>query len=208
MRIEVDSLGKQFLHRWVFRGLSVTIPEAGMVGVSGPNGSGKSTLMKILAGAMPQTEGEISYFSGDKQIEQGSVYRHLTYAAPYMDLIEELSLAELLSFHFKLRKIRDGFDAAYIIDHLGDKFRSDAIVKTFSSGMKQRLLLSLALHTDSDIVFLDEPTSNLDDEGKTWFARLTEHYRGTCTIVIASNDAEDMRLCTQSIHLPDFSSGK
>lgn len=208
MDILIDGLGKQFTNKWVFRDLSAQIPFCSSIGISGPNGSGKSTLLNIICGAMPQTEGDVLYFRDSINIDLSGVFRHVAIAAPYADLIEEMTLKEACRFHTQFRAFRNGLTAEDLIDRLGPGFPANLQISAFSSGMKQRLRIAMALFTDAALVFLDEPTSNLDAQGKAWYRDLVDEFEGESTLVVASNDADDMAFCDDFIHLPDYSPGK
>ncbi len=205
MQLVLSQLGKRFNRRWIFRDLTLEIPSGTRLGITGHNGSGKSTLLKVLSGAMPATAGEIQYSVSGQSISPDKVFRMMSFAAPYTDLIEELTLGEQLAFHMRFKPWRDGFDANRVLEMLGSRFRSDAFISSFSSGMKQRARLILAIASKSDLIFLDEPTSNLDDEGKQWYSGLLELLGQDETIVIASNEEFDMRQCDRFLNVEDYS---
>jgi ABC-type multidrug transport system ATPase subunit len=204
MDVLVDRLGKRFNRKWIFRNLSTRILSGQKLAVAGPNGSGKSTLLKILAGALPQSEGTCSFFLHDRTLKEDEVPRQITFTGPYMELIDELTLREHMRFHTRFRKLRTTTDYHHIPEILGKNFNWEMPVRTMSSGMMQRLKLYIALCTEARVVFLDEPTTNLDEEGKAWFeSTLADHCVGS-TVIIASNDPFDHRSCTERIFLPDY----
>src|SRR5690606_6393629 len=118
----------------------------------------------IAANLIPSA-GHIHYMAGEKEIEPDSLYRYLSLAAPYMELIEEFTLIEQIRFHFALRKYQPHFDEEAILELLGLRQAKDRQIRHFSSGMKQRVKLALACCSDVPLVLLDEPTSNLDRQG-------------------------------------------
>ena len=208
MEIHIDGLGKQFVGRWVFRDLSTIIQPGTRLGITGPNGSGKSTFLAVMIGSMPQTSGAVRYIRDGKSIDPGRVFQHLTVAAPYADMIEEMRLREALEYHTRFRPFNEGATVDTALEILGPEFRPGAEIKVFSSGMKQRLRLVVALLTASDLVVLDEPTSNLDSAGKEWYHQLIDRFAGPRTVVVASNEESDMSFCQEFLAIPDYSSGK
>ena len=202
MELQVDGLSKRFARQWVFRDLTLHIPSGTRVGVTGPNGAGKSTLLKIISGALPQSLGRITYRSGNTEITRDTLYKYLTFAAPYADLIEELTLAEAWQFHRRFKAWLpgvakwDGF-----LEAMAYPFDPAIQIVAMSSGMKQRLRLAFAVFTRSELLILDEPTSNLDEPGVTWFHSILDAYGGGRTVIIASNVRGDLRTCGQYVEL-------
>lgn len=185
--ITVDSLSKRFNREWIFRNLSFTFESGNTYAITGPNGSGKSTLLQIVWGQMPQTAGTLRYYINQQPLEIDSVFHHVAIATPYMDLIDELTLAEQLRFHFKMKKSRDNLsiEALMKIMYLYDA--RDKYIANFSSGMRQRLKLALAFFTDAHAVFLDEPGTNLDNTAFEWYRERLNNLPKECLVMIASN---------------------
>ena len=189
MEVRLQKLGKRYSRHWIFRNLQFTIRSGEKVAITGPNGSGKSTLIQIMMGAQPMTEGKVSYHLNNKEIEGGEVFRHLTFAAPYTQLVEELNLQEMYRFQRQFKSMPIEFDE--FLQQLSYPFKRDQQIKFFSSGMKQRVKLAFAVLSDSKCVLLDEPTSNLDREGKDWYQILLAENIGDRSLIIASNEPEE-----------------
>lgn len=192
LTIQVNQLAKRYNREWIFKNLTHTFHSGKTYAITGPNGSGKSTLMQVLWGQLPQSSGTITYSLSGKVIPVEEVFNHVAIAAPYMDLIEELTLSEQLTFHFKLRKPRAGYTIDSIIDKLYLTDSRDKQIANFSSGMKQRVKLGLAFFTEAKILFLDEPGTNLDETAFNWYL---ENLRNTVLndrlIFIASNQKNE-----------------
>jgi ABC-type multidrug transport system ATPase subunit len=208
LEIHLENVGKRYLRRWIFRDLSYRIPASGRIGVTGYNGSGKSTLLKIVIGALAPSTGAVTFGIDGTAVDSEKVFRHLAFAAPYTDLIEEMNLMEFLGFHSRFRPLRPGLDSEDVVQLLGNQFRTNTHLKSYSSGMKQRVRLALAVCTEASAVVLDEPTSNLDEEGKEWYANLLQRLGPDTTVLIASNEARDMEFCHEFIHIPAYSDSK
>ncbi len=203
IRIITENLSKRFNREWIFRNLSYEFQSGTIYAITGPNGSGKSTLLQTLAGMMPQTSGTIGYRQDQTAIDIDTVYQHLTYAAPYLDLIEEFTLTEHLRFHFSMKPPRDGMNVSDLISAMYLERSANKRVGDFSSGMKQRLKLGLAMFTRSEIIFLDEPGSNLDRTAFEWYYKQLLNLPQNALIIIASNnpeeypaDAKILNICT------------
>jgi ABC-type multidrug transport system ATPase subunit len=189
--IQVEDLSKRFNREWVFKDLNYVFQSGKTYAITGPNGSGKSTLLQILWGQLPQTSGTITYSSRGVGIPNEEIFSHLSIATPYMDLIDEFTLREQLQFHFKMRAISSGFTIENIIDKLYLADAKDKNISNFSSGMKQRLKLGLAFFTESSILFLDEPGTNLDDRAFQWYNDNLAEVPKEKLILIATNQKDE-----------------
>lgn len=202
--LTVKDLGKRFNREWIFRRLDYTFSPGHRYAITGPNGSGKSTLLQVLWGQLPPSAGTLHYQFAGAETPIDEVYKHLALATPYMDLIDEFTLRELLDFHFKLRPRRYNISTDELLDVLYLKSSQDKAISNFSSGMRQRVKLALAFYTEADLVFLDEPGTNLDRQAFTWYldqlAKLPSH----CTVFIASNDAEEYPNASHVLNIMDL----
>jgi len=207
MTITLENAGRRFNQEWIFRGLDFVFSSGESYAVLGPNGSGKSTLLSLLMGALSPSEGEVSYVSGSR-VEVDQVYKHLSFAAPYLDLIEEFTLRETINFHFRFKGFVAGLDARSVMELLGLSGAKDKALKYFSSGMKQRVKLALACCSDSDLLLLDEPTANLDRQGLRWYHELMAQFSEGRLVVVGSNQEEEYTFCRHSLYITDYKTGK
>jgi len=200
MHISIENLSKRFDSGWVFRDLNISIQAGQKVAVTGPNGSGKSTLLNILCGLLSPSLGTVTYVMHEKHIDRDDIYKYISISAAYSELDEELSPRELFTHYSNFKSFRiDSLEKFLQLAQLEDA--RDKPVVYFSSGMKQRLSLALALTMDSPLLFLDEPSSFLDDTRKSWFYELFHAYVEGKTVFLASNDKADLDLCDTSILL-------
>lgn len=204
MVVSLEDIGRRFNREWVFRHIDYRFEAGQSYAVLGPNGSGKSTFLQVVAGNLIPSAGRIHYAGADSSIEPESAYRYLSLAAPYMDLIEEFSLTEQIRFHFRLRNYRRGFNEEAIIERLEMAAVKDREIRHFSSGMKQRVKLALACCADVPMVLLDEPTSNLDQQGVDWYLRLVEETRAGRLLIICSNQLKEYGFCDHRIQIVDY----
>ncbi|MEP6796427.1 MAG: ATP-binding cassette domain-containing protein [Saprospiraceae bacterium] len=201
MDLYIQKLSKAFNQKPLFNNLSFKIKTGNRFAITGSNGSGKSTLLKILSGGMLPTSGIITYYLDGKRIPEESLFRQVHFVAPYNSVIEELSLKELFILHKRLGLLNEYRLFQDWFSNLAYSFNPDQQIKSFSSGMKQRVKLGLVLLDDRPLILLDEPTSNLDEQGKAWFFNLLGRLREFQTLVIASNDALEISYCTERINL-------
>jgi heme exporter protein A len=203
--LEVTQLTKYFGRRLIFSNLNFKFVDNGIYGISGPNGSGKSTLVKILAGIIGANKGKVKHSINDKEIIEENIHNHIGFVSPYLVLYEEFSAEENLMMFAKIRGVE--YDKQRV-DYLFEKFlllkRKDDFVKTYSSGMKQRLKFIFALMHSPQLIILDEPTSNLDDEGKNSVYEIVREEGKKNIVLIASNEKNDLELCSETIFLENY----
>jgi ABC-type multidrug transport system ATPase subunit len=208
MKIILQNIGRRFNRDWIFRGIDQTFVSGKIYAILGPNGSGKSTLLQVLNGSLSPSAGEISYFFADKPVEIDVVYQHLSLAAPYLELIEEFTLDEMIDFHFKFKSYKAEIDKNEVIDLLAMPGSKNKMIRYFSSGMKQRLKLSLAFCADTPMLMLDEPTSNLDSQGVDWYLSLVQQFAQNRLTIICSNQDHEYSFCDEQLSITDYKGEK
>ncbi|OOQ61282.1 ABC transporter ATP-binding protein [Mucilaginibacter pedocola] len=206
MQITLQNIGRRFNREWIFRGISHVFGNRESYAILGSNGSGKSTLLQVLNGSLAPSAGVLSYTFEDKPVPVEEVFSHLSLAAPYLELIEEFSLNEIIDFHFKFKEYKAGLDRKAIVDILSLPGSPNKLVKYFSSGMKQRLKLALAFASDTPMLMLDEPTSNLDTQGIDWYLSLIEQYSANRLTIICSNQEHEYSFCKHRLSIADYKS--
>jgi len=204
MEVSFHKVGKRYRYEWIFREVNFTFEEAKKYAILGPNGSGKSTLLKILSGHLTPSKGEVNFFAKKNKIPVDEIYLHTSYAAPYIELIEEFTLLEALNFHKKFKPFLNQLENSHLIDILGFQKSKNKLIRYFSSGMKQRLKLVLAICSDTPILLLDEPTTNLDTQGMNWYRDLMQTYGDNRLVVIASNVELDYDFCDATLNILDY----
>jgi ABC-type multidrug transport system ATPase subunit len=204
MKIRLTNVGKRFNREWIFRNLDFEFHSQRSFAITGPNGSGKSTLLQIIAGATSFNEGAIDYFLTDKPVAEEKVYATIAVAAPYLELVEEMTLLEFLQFHASLKSWLPGFDPKKIISILGLEEATQKQIRYFSSGMKQRVKLGQAIFSDVPVVLLDEPCTNLDEEGIALYRTLVSNHCEDRLLIISSNDIHEYEFCDERIDIKDY----
>jgi ABC-type multidrug transport system ATPase subunit len=205
MRITLAHIAKHFGREVVFQNVDLALGSGSRTAVLGPNGSGKSTLLQLIGGAIIPTQGTIVHQLGERTVQPEEVYRHISIAAPYLSLYEDLSLEQAIQFHAQFKPLLRGIGAAELarIAYLDNALHKQ--VAHFSSGMKQRLKLALAILSDTPLLLLDEPTSNLDAQAVAWYRTLVRDHVGQRTLVVASNHlVQEHELCTTAIDVGHY----
>lgn len=204
MNIEISNLGKRYNTHWIFRKVNYTFQSTKKYAITGPNGSGKSTLLQTLGNFILQNEGSIRYEINGTEIPPEKIHRHISIAAPYLDLIEEMTLNEFLNFHQKMKGWLPHINNEMIIDLIN---LSDAVnkqIRYFSSGMKQRVKLAQAIFSNATFVLLDEPATNLDKPGIAVYRKLIHEFMHDRLLIVSSNDEQEYAFCNEHLYLPDF----
>jgi len=205
MHITLSKISRKFNYEWIFRDVDFEFEQSNAYAILGSNGSGKSTLLQIISGHLHPSGGTITYSHENKEITVDDFFRHVTFSGPYLELIEEFTLEEMLIFHYHFRKFRNNMDVNAVMDATGLIRNRNKPIKYFSSGMKQRVRLAIALLTESEVVLLDEPAANLDRKAIEWYRNLVAENKSNRIMIICSNSqSEEHDFCTQSIVIDDY----
>jgi ABC-type multidrug transport system ATPase subunit len=204
MKISLNNLGKRYNREWIFRNLSFQFDINKHYAITGPNGSGKSTLLQIIGGSTIYNEGEIFYHESDKSVEHEKIFKKISFAAPYLELVEEMTLTEFFSFHQKMKGWISSTNTKEIIFALGLEKSSHKQIRYFSSGMNQRVKLAQAIFSSAPVVLLDEPLTNLDDEGILLYHSLIKNYCDNRLVIVSSNDKNEYSFCEEKIDMLNY----
>ncbi len=200
--ITLSGVGKKY-RRWVFKHIDFQFSSSSSYGIAGRNGTGKSTLMRIISGFLTPSRGTVTYQDGASSIALENFGTRVSFVAPYISIIEELTVEEQIKFHFRFQEVRSQTNTS-ILEMVKLNEHGRTLVSDLSSGMMQRLKLGLALVSDTPVLLLDEPTSYLDRENREWFHTMINQHRDNRLVIIASNDAEDLELCEEIIDVESF----
>jgi ABC-type multidrug transport system ATPase subunit len=206
MKINLSQAGKRFNREWIFRKATLEFSPPNAYAITGPNGSGKSTLLQALGGMLLLSEGSISFMNEDKFIGTENAFQHISFCAPYLEVIEEMTFAELLEFHCHFKPFIPGFGIPEIIETVDLKNAAGKQVRYYSSGMKQRVKLAQAVFSRTPVVLLDEPCSNLDANGIELYHSLIKNYCANRLVIVSSNDEVEYSFCNIKIAVTDFKS--
>jgi ABC-type multidrug transport system ATPase subunit len=219
LTITASNAGKRFNRDWIFRKFEYEFETGRSYAITGANGSGKSTLLQALAGSLHLSTGEIEYRiphrAGNKEqgmskeghsqlVEGEQVYQYISIVAPYLELIEEMTANEFLSFHANFKPFIAGISIAEILETIGLARSAAKQIRYYSSGMKQRIKLAQAIFSDTPVLLLDEPCTNLDSAGYALYNQLIETHCSTRIVIVSSNDAAEMAFCGQRIDMANW----
>ena len=199
LAIELQAVSKRFGRQWIIREMTDRFATGSPVGVSGRNGAGKSTLQRLLCGQLTPTRGSVRWTLDGRDVPVGDVYRSVSWAAPYLTVVEELTIRQFYDFHFRLKPLQAGLTVADVprlieLDHVRNRKLSDC-----SSGMRQRVLLGSVLYAATPLLLLDEPTVTLDAPAVAWYHQQLATYGRGRLVVVASNDPADLVECGRVI---------
>ena len=208
--LSLTNLGKRYNREWIFRNLSYEFETGKSYAITGPNGSGKSTLLQVIGGALMHNEGEIMYqVAGNKTSEvlktsevSAIPYQHISIAAPYLELVEELTAKEMLHFHAQFKSLV--LPISEILQQVGLADAANKQLRYFSSGMKQRLKLAQAFFSETPVLLLDEPITNLDDAGIALYEQLIADHTHNRIVIVSSNDRQEYDFCDEVINIGDY----
>lgn len=205
MQLTASNIGKRFNREWIFRGVNYTFSAGNAYAITGPNGSGKSTLLQVLAGATMQSEGQVSATLNGKDMPADKLFLQLAIAAPYLELIEEMTALEFLQFHTHFKPLCITNTEA--LQKVGLSAAAQKQIRYFSSGMKQRLKLAQAIFSQAPILFLDEPCTNLDAEGIALYQQLITEFGAAKLILVSSNDIQEYGFCQEVLQIGAYKVG-
>jgi ABC-type multidrug transport system ATPase subunit len=205
LTITLNNIGKKFGAEWIFKNLSYEIFSEDKLVILGGNGSGKSTLLQLISGFVSPNKGEIAYQFNGEEIKADELKKYISFASPYIQLIEDFTLTEMIEHAAKFKPFFKGFNSSEIIEVIELSHAKNKPIKQFSSGMKQRLKLGLAILADTPLLLLDEPTSNLDKNAIDWYKKIINLHTNSRSVIVCSNALEaEYFFCEKQFNVGDF----
>lgn len=207
--LQCIGLSKRFINKTIFKNLDLKLSGGDSIAITGRNGTGKSTLIKVISNLIRESSGKVILNIDGKEIPQGKRYKHIGLVAPYLNLYDELNAFENLDFFYRLKNKTRCKSAVEKINSLLERVnlynRKTDLVKNYSSGMKQRLKMAFSILSEPEILFMDEPRTNLDREGIEIAYSIADEQKQRGILIIATNEAEDLHLCEKRINIEDYS---
>jgi ABC-type multidrug transport system ATPase subunit len=203
--IHINNLSKKFVNEWIFKDVTLTITPAEKMVIMGANGSGKSTLLQSIASFLIPTKGEVVWKNENQTIEDDTIYKYLSMASPYMELIEDFTLTETIEHQRMFKPFINNFSTEELIKLMQLDHASEKYLKNYSSGMRQRVKLGLAILADCPVLLLDEPCSNLDANAIVWYQNMITEFAKHKTVIVCSNAVkEEYLFCTNKIEIENY----
>jgi heme exporter protein A len=204
-KLSFQNVTKTFGRRLIFKDINREFSSGNIYGFSGRNGSGKSTLIKIASGIISPTKGKIIHQTDNKEIIEEKLHNYIGFVSPYLVLYDEFTAEENLYHFSKIRGIKYSPKRSEFLLNEFELFpRRNDYLKGYSSGMKQRMKFIFALLHNPEILFLDEPTSNLDNAGKDKVYEIIENEGKSKLVIVASNEESDLNLCSEILDIESF----
>lgn len=201
MKILVNKAGKRFNREWIFRNRDLAFTSPNHYAITGHNGSGKSTLVQCIAGALHLSEGNIEFELDNKKIAPEHVFKYISICAPYLEVIEDMTVVEFLNYHASFKPFQSGWNTENIIAEIGLTKAANKRIRNYSSGMKQRVKMAQAFFSDTPVILLDEPTTNLDKQGIALYHHLIKTLCNNRLVLICSNDTLEYESCSSIVSM-------
>lgn len=203
--IRLNNVSKKYINEWIFKNVSLTVDPSQKMVVLGSNGSGKSTLLQTIASFLIPTKGELTWSNGPEKIEDDLIFKHLSMASPYMELVEDFTLEEMVEHQKTFKPFLNNLSAKEVIALMQLEHASGKYLKNYSSGMRQRVKLGLAILADCPVLLLDEPCTNLDARSIAWYQDLISRHAMQKTILVCSNTVkEEYSFCDTSVEIENY----
>ena len=218
MTISLSDAGKRYNRDWIFRHLTYNFEAGKSYAITGPNGSGKSTLLQAIGGALHLNEGSIQFAAGSSlpiaigtavnipitPVASENLYTHISICAPYLEVVEEMTVKEFLNFHSQFKPLVTSVSIDEIISIVGLEKAVNKQIRYYSSGMKQRVKLAQCIFSDVPVLLLDEPCTNLDATGVELYNNLVSVYCKKRMVIVSSNDHHEYEFCTGKLNIMDW----
>lgn len=201
LNIEAINLGKDYDHQTIFHQINFKYNRGRSVAVTGHNGSGKSTLLRVLSGMVTPTQGEILWSLDGKKLSSYRRFEFLSYCSPGFYFDSRFTVLQIMKQYLSVKPSRENLSVDDLIDLIGFQDHKNKYINELSSGMNQRVRLVLTICADVPVLFLDEPCSNLDIQGVTWYEEMISRFATDKLIIVASNDAREYRFCQEELSM-------
>jgi ABC-type multidrug transport system ATPase subunit len=204
MKIQLSNAGKRYNRDWIFRHLDFIFQSGNTYAITGPNGSGKSTLLQAISGALLLNEGKAEWTTAQQTISAEKVYQHISICAPYLETVEEFTFTEFLDFHNSFKPFLPNWNTTSIIKEIMLTDAANKRINQYSSGMKQRVKLAQCIFSDTQVVLLDEPCTNLDQQGIDLYHYLIKKYCKSRLVIVSSNDKTEYDFCKEIVDITHY----
>jgi ABC-type multidrug transport system ATPase subunit len=205
LQVELSDIAKRFRKEWVFKGITTKLAQGSAVSILGSNGSGKSTLAQIIAGYITPSVGTVHWSMNGVEVSRETIFQHVAICSPAIQLWEELTLKENVELFLQFKHMASAAHYREFSHLIQLEKQVNQPLKTYSSGMKQRVKLGLSILSDAQLLILDEPCSHLDSSAVQWYQNLLSQNVANRLVVVASNsDEREIFSCNSSIDINHY----
>ncbi len=207
INLKCTDITKSFNGKVVFKNVNINLTESTSLVVNGRNGSGKSTLLKVISHLIRLDKGKIELKIKDKLISKEKYFSKIGFLSPYINLYDELTGQENLDLFYDLKveqKNNKAEEIKYLLEKVGLYKRRDELIRNYSSGMKQRLKIAFAVISKPALLLMDEPRTNLDDEGISVVYKVAEEQKERGILILATNERDDNEICESSLNIEEY----
>jgi heme exporter protein A len=193
-QITGSDLSQKFNQRLIFESISFEITSGHSLVLTGANGSGKTTLVRIICQLNRPYRGRIRFSRDQKDISNQQIYAQLGLVGPYLQLYNHLTAFENYSFFARIRGLAvDNGQLKRLMERMGLRGRELDELRTFSSGMLQRMKYVIALLHRPEFLILDEPTANLDEAGAALVYEIMQEQKKDRILIFATNEPAEVK---------------
>ena len=207
LKLQCKDISKNYNGKVIFKNVNFELTENTSLVITGKNGSGKSTLLKVISHLIRLDRGSINLEVGGIKIPREKFFTKIGLFAPYLNLYDELTASENLDFFYdlKIEKKDDKKERIkFLLEKVGLYNRRSDLLRNYSSGMKQRLKLAYAVMGSPALLLMDEPRTNLDEQGIAVVYEFAEEQKKNGILVLATNEKEDTEICNTKLNIEDY----
>lgn len=201
-QLSAEHIFKSFSFRQVLRDINFTLEDGDCLVITGRNGSGKSTLMKLLAGLLSPDSGRVDFQLDGNYLSKETRKKYVSLVCPDVMLYDELTALENLKFLSSISG--SDISRAELVERIkraGLDNRENDLVGSYSTGMKQRIKLAFALLNQPKLLLLDEPNSNLDQDGQKLMEKIIERQKQSGILILATNQLDQIKYGNKTLSL-------
>ena len=202
IQLKAENISKNFSDFKIFKNINFEVCSGQCLAITGRNGSGKTTLIRVLSHLIQPSAGMLSLTKNSTIVQKENFYKYIGLIGPYLELYQDLTAWENLVFFARMKELKKYEDRiVQLMEMIGLKGRENDLVKTYSSGMKQRLKYVSALLAEPEILFVDEPRSNLDEQGIRTVYKIFGEQKKDKILIVATNDSDDLQFADIRVDL-------
>jgi heme exporter protein A len=205
--LQCTDISKNYNGKVIFKKVNINLTEKSSLVITGKNGSGKSTLLKVISHLIRLDKGNIELKINGDIISKEKFFTKIGFFAPYINLYDELTGWENLDFFYELKveqKNNKDEEIKYLLEKVGLFKRRNDLIRNYSSGMKQRLKLAFAVLNKPQLLLMDEPRTNLDEEGISVVYKIAEEQKERGILILATNESEDTSISNSGLNIEDY----